>query len=65
MNVNDIATLVSSVGFPIVMCGAMGWYVWYMSNQHKKDLEALSKVISDNTVVIEGLKQLIIDKIAS
>lgn len=65
MNVNDIATLVSSIGFPIVMCGAMAWYVWYMSDQHKKDLEALSKVISDNTVVIEGLKQLIMDKIAS
>lgn len=65
MNVNDIATLVSSLGFPIVMCGAMAWYVKYMSDQHKKDLEALSKVISDNTVVIEGLKQLIMDKIAS
>lgn len=65
MNVNDIATLVSSIGFPIVMCGAMAWYVKYMSDQHKSDLEALSKVIQDNTVVIEGLRQLIMDKIAS
>lgn len=65
MNVNDIATLVSSIGFPIVMCGAMAWYVKYMSDQHKEDLEALSAVIADNTKVIEGLRQLIMDKIAS
>lgn len=65
MNVNDIATLVSSIGFPIVMCGAMAWYVKYMSDQHKADLEALSAVIADNTKVIEGLRQLIMDKIAS
>lgn len=65
MNVNDIATLVSSIGFPIVMCGAMAWYVKYMSDQHKHDLEALSTVIADNTKVIEGLRQLIMDKIAS
>lgn len=65
MNVNDIATLVSSIGFPIVMCGAMAWYVKYMSDQHKSDLEALSAVIADNTKVIEGLRQLIMDKIAS
>ena len=65
MNVNDIATLVSSIGFPIVMCGAMAWYVKYMSDQHKQDLEALSAVIADNTKVIEGLRQLIMDKIAS
>lgn len=65
MNVNDIATLVSSIGFPIVMCGAMAWYVKYMSDQHKQDLDALSAVIADNTKVIEGLRQLIMDKIAS
>ena len=65
MNVNDIATLVSSIGFPIVMCGAMAWYVKYMSDQYKADLKALSAVIADNTKVIEGLRQLIMDKIAS
>ena len=65
MDVNNIETLVSNIGFPIVMCGAMAWYVKYMSDQHKKDLEALSAVIADNTKVIEGLRQLIMDKIAS
>ena len=63
MNVNDIATLVSSVGFPIVMCGAIAWYVKYQSDQHKSELNALADVIAENTKVIEGLKQLIQDKI--
>lgn len=63
MNVNDIATLVSSIGFPVVMCGAMAWYVKYQSDQHKAELNALSSVIVENTKVIEGLKQLIQDKI--
>lgn len=64
MNINDIATLVSSLGFPIVMCGMMAWYIKYMSDRHKEELNALSNVIADNTKVIEGLKQLITDRIA-
>lgn len=63
MTVNEISALVSSIGFPVVMCGAMAWYIKYMSDQHKSELTALSSVITENTKVIEGLKQLIQDKI--
>ena len=65
MNMNDMASLVSTLGFPVVMCGMMAWYIKYMSDRHKEELNALSNVIADNTKVIEGLKQLIMDKIAS
>lgn len=27
MDTNQIVTLISSVGFPIVACAAMGWYI--------------------------------------
>lgn len=63
MNVNEISALVSSIGFPVVMCGAMAWFIKYQNDQHKSELSALSSVITENTKVIEGLKQLIQDKI--
>lgn len=63
MNVNEISALVSSIGFPVVMCGAMAWFIKYQNDQHKSELTALSAVITENTKVIEGLKQLIQDKI--
>lgn len=63
MDVNAITQIVSTVGFPIAMCGAMAWYVKYQSDVHKTELSALSDVITENTKVIEGLKQLIQDKL--
>lgn len=63
MDINAITQLISGVGFPIAMCVAMAWYVKYQADNHKSELNALSDVITENTKVIEGLKQLIQDKL--
>lgn len=39
---NAVASVVASLGFPIVMCGGMGWFVKYMYDKHRED-----KSISD------------------
>lgn len=37
MDVNQIIQIVSTLGFPIVMCGLMGWYVFHITESHRKD----------------------------
>lgn len=37
MDVNQIIQIVSTLGFPIVMCGLMGWYVYHITECYRKD----------------------------
>lgn len=66
VTVQDVMTLIQTVGFPIVMCGAMAWYVKYISDKnreqitaereaHKEEMNEVVKAINNNTVVIEKL----------
>lgn len=66
MTVQDVVTLIQTVGFPIVMCGLMAWYVKYISDKnreqitaereaHKKEMNEVIKAINNNTIVIEKL----------
>ena len=63
---NDIVTLITSVGFPIVMCGAMGWFVVEQTNKHREEvaklneqhfeeLNAVVEAINNNTVALKEL----------
>lgn len=55
MNVVDVANLISSVGFPIVMCIVLFKYM--ESNDDKREVEAkeLRDAINNNTVVLTEL----------
>lgn len=66
MSAQDIVTLIQSVGFPIVMCGLMAWYVKYITDKnrdqitaereaHKEEMNEVIKAINNNTIVIERL----------
>ena len=70
MNVNEWIQLVSTVGFPIVMCGAMGWYVKHVSDQHRDDMisersehaeevKATTEAINNNTLALQKLTDYI------
>lgn len=63
MNLTDIATLVGSLGFPIVMCIVMAWYIKDQGEKHLAETKALTEVINHNTIVLESLKQLLQDEI--
>lgn len=62
-NVNVIIQAVSTVGFPIVMCGIMFWFLNKEQENHKNEMLSLKEVIAENNKVLEGLKQLIEDKL--
>ena len=38
MDVQTIIQLISTVGFPITMCGAMGWFVVDQTNKHREEV---------------------------
>lgn len=53
MDLNVLASLVGSLGFPIVCCGALFWYqnktMKEFSDKIENNLKELSKSIQDNT----------------
>lgn len=66
MTVNDIVTIVTSVGFPIVACGAMAWYVKYISDrhstevqqlneQHQEEMKQVTEALNNNTLALQKL----------
>ena len=66
MDVQTIIQLISAVGFPITMCGAMGWFVVDQTNkhreevsklneQHEKEMNTVVEAINNNTVALKEL----------
>lgn len=56
MDINEIMTLVSTLGFPIVMCGAMFY-------QNTKTIAELKDTIQNNTTVMKLILQKIGDEL--
>ena len=52
---NEILTAVSTVGFPIVACGAMYVQMNKMAEQHKQENIKLSEAINNNTIALTKL----------
>lgn len=61
---------ISSVGFPIVCCGAMMWYVKYstdknreeiqkLNDQHREEMNEVTQAINNNTVALTKLCDVI------
>lgn len=66
MDVNSFIQAVTTVGFPIVCCGAMMWYVKYdtdknredvmaLNEMHKQEVSEVTKALNNNTLVIQKL----------
>lgn len=62
----DIVTMITTVGFPIVCCIAMGWYVKYVTDEqreeirnltekHRQEMTEVTTAINNNTVALTKL----------
>lgn len=62
----DVIQLISSVGFPIVACLGMGWYVKYqtdsykeevkdMRREHKEEIGKITDALNNNTIALQKL----------
>lgn len=52
---NDIAQLISTVGFPIVMCLVLLYEMQEMSKSHKEETSSLKDALNNNTIVLEKI----------
>lgn len=70
MNINDIVTAIPTLGFPIVACLGLGWYVKYqtdayrsevkdMQKEHKEEIAKVTEALNNNTLALQKL----VDKI--
>lgn len=55
MTINDVTTLISSVGFPICMCGAMFWYMTKENESHKAESSEMKSAINALEIAITKL----------
>ena len=66
MDTATILQIISTVGFPIVACGGMAWYVKYttdkereertkMNEQHKQEMTEVTTALNNNTLALQKL----------
>ena len=66
MDMSNIVAVISSVGFPIVACIGLGWYVKYQTDNNNKEVaemrrehaDEISKVtdaLNNNTIALQRL----------
>lgn len=66
MDLNVIVSAVTSLGFPIVCCGAMMYYVKYITDKnreevfslnadHKEEMMQIKDALNNNTMAIQRL----------
>lgn len=62
----NIVTIISSLGFPIVACLGLGWYVKYQSDlnstevkemrqEHQAEVQKMTEALNNNTLAIQRL----------
>ena len=52
---STLITAISSVGFPIVACGALFWYIQKENTSNRDKIDKLSDTINANTAVMGKL----------
>ena len=55
MDVNTIMQLISGVGFPVAVCLICFWYINKQSEEHKSEIDELTKALNNNTLVMQRL----------
>lgn len=52
---NEIAQIISTVGFPIAMCLVLTYQLQEMNKLHKEETSSLKDALNNNTVVLEKI----------
>jgi hypothetical protein len=73
MDIQAILQAITQVGFPIVCCGAMMWYVKYstdksrdeitrLNDQHRQEMTDVTQAINNNTIALTRLCDIVTPK---
>ena len=55
MGVNDVVTIISTVGFPIAAFVALFWQTNEMQKNHKEEMDGVKEALNNNTLVVQKL----------
>lgn len=62
----EVETLITTVGFPIAMCILFAWYIYKRDEkdstkdlEHKQEVDKLSEAITNNTIVMEKILKVL------
>ena len=64
--ISQVTQMIMNVGFPIVMCGAMAWYVKdtsdkhreevrQLNEQHNEEMQQVTAALNNNTLALQKL----------
>lgn len=53
MEFESVLQAITTVGFPIVMCLVLLWYINKMVDTHKEETNAFTDALNKNTTVLE------------
>lgn len=59
MDVNMLMQAVGTLGFPIVACAVLFYYLNQERESHKNEMDSITKALRDNTEVMVQLKEMI------
>lgn len=59
MDLNEVISSISTVGFPIVMCLIMFFQLEKQNERHKEEMDKISEAINNNTVALTQLAERI------
>lgn len=55
MEINEVITAITTVGFPIVAYGALFWYILTKDKAHADETKAMTEAINNNTIALQKL----------
>lgn len=62
----EVETLITTIGFPISMCLLFAWYIYKRDEndiakdlEHKQEVDKLSEAITNNTIVMEKILKVL------
>lgn len=53
--INELSTLISTLGFPIGMCLIMCYYINKINEAHKDETDKFAEALNNNTLVLQKL----------
>ena len=59
MEVATFIELIPTLGFPIVVCIALGWFIWHIYKASEKREEKLMTEITENRVINKQFAEII------
>lgn len=59
MDIDNIITIISNVGFPVGMCLLLFFYMEKQNERHQQETDKINDTLKDNTKVLSELTTLI------